>query len=136
MQEVVPYLVGLRHTHKESKSLNQLNTLNPVSFFRKHPFSRSPCFPTESSVRVWSPLGQTWSYCVRGLKGRNLILVPFQVREVRVLSVHWFYACFGMVLCYDGLLDVVSAWKNAKTLCGCKSLVMRARTVENSGIFV
>jgi len=40
-----------------------------------------------------------------------------------------------MTLCYDSLLYVVSAWKNAKTLCGCEFLVMRARIVENSGIF-
>jgi len=40
-----------------------------------------------------------------------------------------------MILCHDGLLDVVRAWKNAKTLCGCESLVLRARTLENPSIF-
>jgi len=35
----------------------------------------------------------------------------FQVREARVLFVLRFYACFGVVLCYGGLFDVVSAWK-------------------------
>jgi len=55
LKKVAPNQLGLGLAHREPKTLICCNTLVSLTF-RKHSFSRSPYFPTESSVRVWFPI--------------------------------------------------------------------------------